>query len=79
MQTTLWREGMSASEVEPRAAVNGDDGVDATVVRWIELLDRASIQIAGRRQIVAPLIFLDGRDQIVFIDCAVGGSDHGSR
>src|SRR5262249_27553364 len=45
----------------------GDDSIDAAVVRGIELFDRASIQIAGRRQIVAPLIFFDGFSEFLII------------
>ena len=50
----------------------GDDGIDAAVVRGIELLDRASIEIAGRRQIVAPLIFFDGLGKFLII-AQIGG------
>ena len=54
--------------VVPAPALHiGDDGIDATVVRWIEFVDRASIQIASRRQIVAPLIFLDGLSKFLIV------------
>ena len=45
----------------------GDDGVDAAVIRGIELLDRPRVEIAGRRQIVAALKFLHGFGELLIV------------
>ena len=45
----------------------GDDGVDAAVVRRIELLDRQRVEIAGRRQFVLALKLFHGFGKFLVI------------